>query len=413
MLSKGQETITADDSRFKVAVCGRRFGKTYLAMRELAKNCREPNKKAFYVAPTYKQAKRTVWKELKEKLNKLNWIASTNEQDLTITLVNDSTISLGGANDFDGLRGIGLDFIVMDEFSYMKEEAWTEVLRPTLSDKNGSALFITTPAGQGNWSYDLYQRGQQEHESEWKSWQFTTIQGGRVSEHEIEQARKDLDERTFRQEYEASFETYSGQIYYNFDTKVNVKPFTDDLDKHKVLYIGCDFNVNPISAGVAVLKDNGMHFIDEIVIYGSNTDELVEEIKNRYPDKKILIYPDPAGAQRKTSANGRTDISILQNAGFIVKHRKKHPAVRDRINAVNSALKSSGNVVKITIDPKCKQIIDGLQKQTYKEGTQIPDKDSGYDHMNDAIGYMIEFIYPIKRDIPVLRPNEVWGVQTY
>lgn len=411
-LSEGQKAITSDDSRFKVAVCGRRFGKTYLSMRELAKQCREPNKTAFYVAPTYKQAKQTVWKSLKEKLNKLNWIKKVNESDLTITLVNDSVIALKGADKFDSLRGVGLDFLVLDEFSYIKEEAWTEVLRPTLSDKNGKALFITTPAGQGNWSYDMYQRGQIESEKDWKSWQYTTIQGGRVSEHEIEQARKDLDERTFRQEYEASFETYSGQIYYNFDMKTNVKPFDGNLDKINTLYIGCDFNVNPISAGIAVLHNNGMHFIDEVVIYGSNTDELVEEIRNRYPKKKVIIYPDPAGAQRKTSAGGRTDISILQNAGFVVKHRAKHPAVRDRINAVNSALNSSDGTVKLTVDPKCRQIINCLQKQTYKEGTQIPNKDDGFDHLNDAVGYMIEFVYPIKRDVPVLKPQDAWYVGT-
>jgi hypothetical protein len=410
-LSSGQSTITGSDARFKVVVAGRRFGKTYLAMREIAKHARLPNKTTFYVAPTYRQAKQTVWKPLKNKLQALNWIGKVNESELTVELVNGSTISLRGADNFDSLRGVGLDHLIMDEFSYTKREAWTEVLRPTLSDTNGSAMFITTPAGQGNWSFDMFQKGQQEDDKEWASWQFTTLEGGRVSEDEIEQARRDLDDRTFRQEYEASFETYSGQIYYNFTTKTHIKQAKFNTTDIKELHIGCDFNVNPISAGVAIKTKEGLHLFDEVIIYSSNTDELVQEIKTRYPTQRIVIYPDPAGAQRKTSAGGRTDISILQNAGFVVKYKKKHPPVRDRINAVNSALESSDGTVRVRIDAKCKHVIKGLQKQIYKEGTQVPDKNSGYDHTNDAIGYMIEYLYPIRKEVPKYAQS-TWGVGT-
>lgn len=412
-LSSGQSTITDSDARFKVVVAGRRFGKTFLAMRELAKHARLPDQTTFYVAPTYRQAKQTVWKPLKAKLQALNWVSKINESDLTIELVNGSTISLRGADKFDSLRGIGLSHLVCDEFSYMKKEAWTEVLRPTLSDTNGSAMFITTPAGQGNWSYDMYQKGQQEDDKEWASWQFTTLEGGRVSEDEIEQARRDLDDRTFRQEYEASFETYSGSIYYNFSTKKHIKQANINLADIKEISIGCDFNVNPISAGVAIKTQKGLHIFDEIIIYSSNTDELVQEIKTRYPGKRVVIYPDPAGSQRKTSANGRTDISILQNAGFTVKYRHKHPPVRDRINAVNSVLESSDGTIRVQVDPKCKHIINGLQKQVYKEGTQIPDKDSGHDHTNDAIGYMIEYMYPIRKDVPEFDETATFGMATF
>jgi phage terminase large subunit len=412
-LSKGQSAITKSTARFKVVVSGRRFGKTYLAMRELAKQARLPNKTTFYVAPTYRQAKQTVWKPLKAKLNKLNWIEKVNESDLSITLVNGSVIGLRGADKFDSLRGIGLDYLVMDEFSYTKMEAWTEVLRPTLSDTNGSAMFITTPAGQGNWSFDMYQKGQQEDDKEWASWQFTTLEGGRVSEDEIEQARRDLDDRTFRQEYEASFETYSGQIYYNFSTNRHVTEYTGNFEACTTIYIGCDFNVNPISAGIAVKTMNGLHLIDEVIIYSSNTDELVQEIKTRYPKKKVVIYPDPSGVQRRTSANGRTDVSILQNAGFTVKHRHKHPAVRDRINSVNSMLLTSDGTVKVKVSPKCKHIINGLSKQVFKEGTQIPDKSSGFDHTNDAIGYMIEYLFPIRKDVPEFDESATFGMATF
>ena len=160
----------------------------------------------------------------------------------------------------------------------------------------------------------------------------------------------------------------------------------------------CDFNVSPVSAAIAIRTSQGIHIIDEIVMYSSNTDELVQEIRNRYPAQRVTAFPDPAGAQRKTSAGGRTDISILENAGFTVKYHRAHPPVRDRINAVNSALCSSTGERRLRIDPKCKNVIKCLERQTYKEGTQVPDKDAGFDHMNDAVGYGIEFLMPVRKD---------------
>ena len=407
-LSKGQIDISKSDARFKVAVCGRRFGKTYLAMRELAKHASKPNTNIFYVAPTYRQAKQVMWDTLTNKLSSLNWVKNINKSDLRIDLVNGSTISLRGANNFDSMRGISLDYVCMDEFSYTNSKAWTEVLRPTLSDRLGSALFITTPAGQGNWSFDLFNRGQ-ETNNDWDSFQFTTLDGGNVTESEVADARKDLDERTFRQEYEASFETFAGQIYYGFDVKRHVKEYDGDLDKITAINLFCDFNVNPMSAVVLIETEYGLHAIDEIVIYGSNTHELAEEVRNRYQTQKVTAYPDPASTQRKTSAQGRTDYSILQNAGFNMKVRRKHPAVRDRINAVNSVLAPIDGDAKLLISPKCKTLINCLIKQEYKEGTQVPDKDSGYDHLNDALGYGIEFIYPIRTQVEPLTNAQLSG----
>ena len=155
-----------------------------------------------------------------------------------------------------------------------------------------------------------------------------------------------------------------------------------------------DFNVDPMSACVAQIEKDKVYFVDEIVIYGSNTDEMVQEIRDRYGSKmQIFIYPDPASRQRKTSAGGRTDLSILQNAGFRVKvkHRRACSA-RDRVNAVNSRLKDSNAQRHIFVSQTCKIIVKGLQRQIYKENTNIPDKEDGFDHMNDAIGYMIDFL---------------------
>jgi hypothetical protein len=336
-------------------------------------------------------------------------VAKINESDLRVDLVNNSSIALRGADNFDSLRGVGLDGLVMDEFAYIDEAAWTEVLRPTLSDRQGWAMFISTPAGVGNWAFDLYQRGQDPGEHQWESWQFNTLSGGRVPEFEIEAARRDLDTRTFRQEYEAAFETFSGVIYYNFSRSDNLQAWSGEIPAQ--LYLFCDFNVSPMSAIVVAPTSIGLHAIDEIVIYGSNTNELVEEVRNRLGDRKITAFPDPAGAQRRTSAGGRTDITILQQAGFAVKYRNAHPPVRDRINSVNSLLCSSTGDRRLVIDPRCRRLIESLEKHCYKENTQIPDKDSGWDHMTDALGYGVEYLFPIRKETQP-QPMVPWGMAT-
>jgi hypothetical protein len=189
-----------------------------------------------------------------------------------------------GADNKDSLRGVGIDFLVLDECADIEESAWSEVLRPTLSDTKGNALFCGTPKGM-NWFHDLYQRGQDTTEAEWSSYQFTTLEGGFVDANEIEQAKRDLDSKTFRQEYQATWETYSGIIYYGFDMAQNVANVVEPLDNN-IIHIGIDFNLDPMSAVVAYIKDGIVNVYDEIQIWSSNTDELCQEIHRRFQARK-------------------------------------------------------------------------------------------------------------------------------
>ena len=381
-------------------MAGRRFGKTFLSTGELLRAAISGrSKNCWYVAPTYGAAKEIAWDMLMEAIPD-EYIAKSNETALSLKLINGSTISLKGAEKPNNLRGRALDFVVLDEFADMRPEAWFEVIRPSLSDREGTALFIGTPKGRNHF-YDLWAKGVDGADG-WQSYQYTTLQGGNVPSDEIEQARQDLDERTFNQEYCAEFVTYSGLIYYAFDRASSVIKASDNGG---VLHIGMDFNTDPMSACIAIRKGDDLICIDEIVIYGSNTDEMAKEIHQRYPQRQIIIYPDPAARQRKTSAGGRTDLSILQNAGFVVKAKRSHPLVRDRINAVNSRLKSSTGKRHLFISDKCKQTIKSLEKQTYKEGTSQPNKDDGYDHMNDALGYMTEYLFPVRTQYEVQQPT--------
>ena len=401
-LTKPQYQISSSNKRFRVLVSGRRFGKTYLCITEMMKYASRVKQNIWYVAPTFKMAREIAWTKLKDMLHQFNWIENVNESNLQITIKKTgSKISLKGCENYDALRGVGIDFLILDEFADIDEKAWTEVLRASIADTQGDVLMCGSPKGYGNWSYRMYLKGKEDEE--WDSFQFTTLQGGMVPKEELEQAKQDVDIRTYRQEFEGTFENYAGAVYYNFHPVDNVRQ--SNIDWGKPLHIGLDFNVDPMSASVAQIEKDTIHFKDEIVIYSSNTDEMVEEIRNRYGSKqKIFCYPDPACRQRKTSAGGRTDLTILQNAGFNVKCKIKHSPIRDRINAVNSRLKSATGKRHIFVNPSCKIIIRGLQRQIYKENTNIPDKEEGFDHMNDSIGYLIEIVKPLIADQKPFKP---------
>jgi PBSX family phage terminase large subunit len=408
-LSAAQQQVAQSTKRFRTLITGRRFGKTTLAIRELARYASQPNRTVWYVAPSYRMAKGIVWRKLKHRLQDLRWIDKVNESELTIYLKNGSEIALKGAENADSLRGRAIDFLVMDEFADIDPEAFYEVLRPTLADTQGHALFTGTPKGIGNWSYDIYQMAQEDPES-WASWQFTTLDGGFVSPEEIGEARKLLDARTFQQEFEATFVTAGNRVWYAFDRVHNVREY-HGAAAEQTIAIGMDFNIDPMSAVIFAREGDNVWAIDEIEMYSSNTQEMVQEIRTRYNKLaagRIWVYPDPASRQRKTSAGGATDLSILQNAGFVVKAPNSHNPVRDGVNAVNSMLCSAGGQRRFFIDPRCKRLIECLERHNYKPGTTVPDKDTGYDHLTDAARYYFDYVWPVRRNIEPQAPQR-WG----
>lgn len=388
------------DSPNALYLCSRAFIATHntqLAKVSLIKFARKKKRLVWYVAPSYRMAKQIMWPELVESIPRA-WVKKYNETILTITLVNGTKIELKGADNPDSLRGVGIHYLVMDEVQDIDPEAWTKVLRPTLASTGGHALFIGTPKAY-NFLHQLWSLGQKEEARAWQSWQFPTITSPFIPLEEIEAAREDMDEKSFKQEFEASFETMSGRVYHAFDRKVHAKRELA-FDPTLPIWIGQDFNIDPMSSVVFQKQRNGeLWAIDEIVLPSSNTYELCDELERRYWRylDQITIYPDPAGAYRGHQ-RGESDLDIFRERGFKrQKYRRKHPPVADRVNAVNRLLMSANGTVKMYVDPRCKHFINALEQTLYVPGSREVDKKAGVEHAADAGGYCIEFEFPTRK----------------
>jgi hypothetical protein len=386
-LKRAQGTVFTNRDRFRVLVAGRRFGKSYLSCIELLRGAIErPGEVFFYCAPTYRMAKDIAWKTLKQ-LVPTPWVRSKNETDLKLELLNGSLIELKGTENAMALRGRSLAGVVLDEAAFMDPGVWFEVIRPALADKQGWALFISTPDGTASWFYDLWCYAEEDPTGQWKRWSYTTIEGGNVPPEEIEAARAQLDPRTFRQEFEASFENLSGLVAVNFSDE-NISKDITDIPQLPLL-LGIDFNVSPMSVVAAIRVDEELHVFDEITLNNATTWEACEEIVRRYTlDRKIIACPDPTGAARKTAGVGATDHHILRRSGFRVDTPRAPWKVRDKINCVNTGLLDAAGTRRIKIHPRCRELIKSLRTLTYEEHTGLPNKKLGVDHMFDALGYL-------------------------
>lgn len=396
-LHSKQHEVFADKTRFKVVCAGRRWGKSLLSRTALLDKATEKSGMiVWYVAPTYRMAKQIMWDDINRIIPE-RWIKKRNETFMRIELINRSIIEMKGADSPDSLRGVGLNYLVMDEMQDMRPEVWKTVLRPTLATTNGEALFIGTAKGLDHF-YDLWLRGMNPDIKSWKSWQFSTSSSPFVPTEEIEQARNDMDPKTFRQEMEGSFEMTSGRVYHPFDRNIHVGNF--EFNPRLPIYIGQDFNIDPMSSAIFQIQENGeVWAVDEIVLFSSNTQEVCEEIERRYWRyvNQIIIYPDPAGGARQ-HARGETDLDIFREKGFKkIRYHRKHPKVADRVNSVNKMLMTANGDVRLRVSNKCRYLIDSFERVVYKEGEREVDKSLDIEHQTDAAGYFIEFEFPARK----------------
>ena len=228
-----QQEVFKDTTRFKVIAAGRRCGKSRLAATTLLiEGLRCPTGSAvLYVSPTMGQSRQIIWDLLLDLGREV--IQSSHVNNLDITLINGARIYVRGSDRPDTLRGVSLTYAVLDEVADIKVEAWEQVIRASLSDKKGRAIFIGTPKGR-NWFYDLFNLGKGGEDTDWKSWHFTTKDNPMIDPKEIESAKKTLSSFSFKQEYMASFDTAGSDVFKEGWIKYGDEP------QEGSYYIACD-----------------------------------------------------------------------------------------------------------------------------------------------------------------------------
>ena len=272
-----QQEVFNDPTRFKVVAAGRRCGKSYLAAWSLLINALQsddPRSWTFYVAPTQGQARQIMWRTLLELGHSV--IKKAHINNLDIELINGQTIGLRGADRPDTMRGVSLNYLVLDEYADIKAEVWEEILRPACADKEAPAIFIGTPKGRNHF-YDLYKYSEISKDAEWKSWHFTSYDNPFLKESEINAAKRSMSSYAFRQEFMASFESKGSEMFKEEWVQFGEKDSEDAGD----YYVAIDLagfeevgkarsknsRLDDTAISVVKVSDNGHWFVDNI-IYG-------------------------------------------------------------------------------------------------------------------------------------------------
>ena len=419
-----QQAYWKSPHRFNVVPAGRRSGKTELAKRKLVRRALAASTpwppRFFAAAPTYNQAKRIYWDDLKALVPSGLLACRPSESELTITLVNDAQIAVVGMDKPERIEGSPWDGGVLDEYGNMKPQAWGENVRPALSDRRGWCDMIGVPEGRNHY-YDLHLKArammqEQGAASEWGY--FHWFSADILPPEEIAAARRDLDELTFQQEYEGSFINFEGRAYYPFQEATHCAPLA--YDRTQPLALCFDFNVEP---GIAVICQEQKlpgQFVDGEPVYGtgvigevhiprnSNTPAVCRKIIADWGEHKgkVRIYGDATGGARGSARVQGSDWDLVRNElratfGDRADYRVPlaNPAERARVNAVNSRLRAGDGAIRLMVDPaKAPNVVrdfEGVRLLAGGSGEIDKKIDDRLTHLSDAVGYYIVKEFPV------------------
>ena len=374
-LSPGQAQIASDLHRFRVVNCGRRFGKTTLAIDQIKACAVYKESRIAYIAPTFQQARDIEWEELKRDCKAA--ARSINESRLEIRMVNrfgtESLIVLRGWESIETLRGQSFDLIVLDEVASMRNfwRSWEEVVRPTLTDRKGEVLFISTPKGFNHF-YDLYNL--EGTDNDFKSFHFTSYDNPHIPPEEIDAAKGQLTDIRFAQEYLADFRKTEGLVYKDFDRDRHVVDHLPEMIVETVA--GVDFgHVHP--AVVLTIKrdyEGNYWLTNEWYKSGQTEDQIVDYVASLSFNK---VYPDPENASA---------IEAMRRKGVNVREvNKGKGSIISGISKVQELLKQN----RLKIHKSCINTISEFESYSYPEGndSELPLK--GGDDAMDALRYAL------------------------
>lgn len=387
LLHRAQSEIAKDTHRFRVLRCGRRFGKTMLIVEEIKGVAISRPTRIAYIANNYQQARDIAWETLKKEMRAA--ILNINEARLEIrvrTINNEeSLIVLRGWESIENLRGQSFDFLAIDEVAMMSNFwiGWQEVLRPTLTDRKGSALFASTPKGYNHF-YDL--SNFELTDSDFKSFHYSSYDNPHLPVDELDKAKQTLPEERFSQEYMAEFEKTAGLVYKEFNRNFHTYDILPYLSNAK-MYAGVDFGYTNPAAILDIFYDGEIFYVEDEWYKTERTEAQIAEYvgAKRYE----AVYPDP------------------ESPSAIEELRRKKVNIREVIKGKDSVIHGIQKVRelllanKIKINKKCINLISEFEIYSYEEGGDDKNKKENplksNDHALDALRYAVTMLQPKKQ----------------
>lgn len=403
-----QEALITDVIRFKIVPAGRRSGKTERAKRFIIKQAMKIPGVYFLAAPTRDQVKQIYWEDIKLMSFCYLFPRPPAESELTIYFPNGSLIKLIGLDKPQRIEGILWTGGIIDEIADVKGDAWAlnispalDTYNPTNPDYRAWCWLIGVPEGLNHY-YDLAEYAKTANNPNWKlyTWHSSEILPADM----IEEKRRTMSAKQFRQEYEASFEGATGRIYEDYGTH----NLTNELiQPHEQLLWMHDFNFTPLSSTIGVRRGtthNDLYLLDEIILTSAisrqSALEFIEKFKD-HKNRKMILYGDPAGKAGEKHGHN-SDYNEMENLlranGWEVERRVSAaaPAIKDRQNSVRAKQLTAAGGTSLFVNPaKCPYVHKGFSTVQFKEGSTFQEEETQYQHITTAVGYCVAYEWPI------------------
>jgi len=368
--------------RFICAAVSRRQGKTYIANIIGQLVSLVPGSNILIMSPNYSLSQISF--DLQRNLIKHFDLEVTkdNAKDKVIEISNGSTVRMGSVNQVDSCVGRSYDLIIFDEAALADgKDAFNVALRPTLDKPNSKALFISTPRGRNNWFSEFYYRGFSDDFPQWCSIKATYLDNPRMAQADIDEARKSMSDAEFRQEYEADFNTYEGQIW-KFDFEKQVKDLSQFDTSSMDVFAGLDVGFKDPTAMCVIAYDwdeDKYYLVDEYFNAERTTEQHAEEIQKLIERWDIdYIYIDSAAQQTRFDFAQNYDISTI--------NAKK--SVLDGISHVAGVVDND----KLYVDQECKESLKCLDSYQWDPNPNLireKPKHNMASHMADGLRYAL------------------------
>lgn len=390
-LLEHQYNFLLSQIKFLALVAGIGSGKTFtLAHYTIGRVSQYPKALHFIGANTYSQLKNSTLSAVFSELNDLEIPFSYNQSSGLLEFGGGKVLCKSMEN-FNALRGIEVGSFIIDEARDLKKEAF-DMMMGRLRDKNVNGdlqgRLVTSPSGF-NWIYDYFHPNGEFNTKDFGLITTSSMANKHLPVGYLESIKQQYSETFYKQEILGEFINLTqGKTYYSFNRDINVK---ETKRVPGTLFYMADFNVNPMTGVIAQFYNGKLHILDEIFQENSDTFRAANEVITK-GYKGAIVIPDSTGRNRKTS--GQSDFDILKELGFKIQ-TVTNPLVVDRVNAVNRAL-MLGNII---IDPKCKKLINDLEKVSWKDNKLDQKTDPMLTHISDALGYGVWQLLPIRNNI--------------